>query len=202
LTTVRYVLGVLLVVSLPPGIAWWFIVHPFVAFWRRVGMRWAFGVIIATMLACTAGLFLIRRPLLGADLGWHWPLFAAGAVLLVMAASLGMKRRRHLTFRILAGVPELEPDGRGGVLLTEGPYALIRHPRYVEVALGVVAYALMANFVGAYLVALATIPLLHVLVLLEERELSDRFGDAYAAYRARVPRYIPRSMSPTPQTDG
>lgn len=35
--TARYWIGVLLVVSMPPAILWWFVVHPFIGFWRRVG---------------------------------------------------------------------------------------------------------------------------------------------------------------------
>jgi protein-S-isoprenylcysteine O-methyltransferase Ste14 len=36
------------------------------------------------------------------------------------------------------------------------------------------------------------IPSVLVIVRLEERELHDRFGAEYDAYRARVPRFIPR----------
>lgn len=35
-------------------------------------------------------------------------------------------------------------------------------------------------------------PLLHLIALLEERVVRDRFGPAYADYAARVPRYPPR----------
>jgi protein-S-isoprenylcysteine O-methyltransferase Ste14 len=58
--------------------------------------------------------------------------------------------------------------------------------------LGVFAYAAFSNYLGAYLVAAGTVPLLHLIVLLEERELRDRFGEEYEAYLTHVPRYIPR----------
>jgi protein-S-isoprenylcysteine O-methyltransferase Ste14 len=61
----------------------------------------------------------------------------------------------------------------------------------VEVVLGVFGYAFIANHVGAWVIALATLPVLHGVVWLEERELSDRFGEAYEEYRRRVPRYLP-----------
>ena len=35
----RYALGALLVILLPPAIAYWLIVHPFIGFWLRVGDR-------------------------------------------------------------------------------------------------------------------------------------------------------------------
>ena len=58
--------------------------------------------------------------------------------------------------------------------------------------LGTLAYAAFANHVGSWLVALATIPTVHLIVLLEERELIERFGDRYRQYAAEVPRYLPK----------
>ena len=106
-----------------------------------------------------------------------------------------MARKKHLTMRILAGMPEFASDAEEqGTLLSEGIYARIRHPRYVEIVFATFAYAVIANYVGVYLLALATPPLVHLVVLMEERELRDRFGDQYAQYAARVPRYLPRSI--------
>lgn len=107
-----------------------------------------------------------------------------------------MARKKYLTFRILAGVPEFARDPhRQGHLLTEGPYARIRHPRYIEVVMWTFAYAFIANYVGAYVLALLTPLLVHLVVLLEERELRDRFGQEYVEYCARVPRYIPHRVA-------
>jgi protein-S-isoprenylcysteine O-methyltransferase Ste14 len=191
--TFRYIVGVLLVVGLPPGFAWWLLVHPFIGFWRRLGVRLALIVLGAFLLASVLGLLTIRETLLGADLGFSWPLFAVGVLLIVAAAWISLKRRKHLTMRILAGLPELEaePD-KQGVLLEKGPYAVIRHPRYVEVVLATFAYAAVANYAGCWLLVIAMLPVLHLVVVLEERELRERFGDAYRDYAARVPRYIPR----------
>lgn len=188
----RYVFAVLVVTFLPPGLAWWFVVHPFIGFWRRLGPRWTLTLVGAGAILVVTALMLVRDRLVMADLGTHPPLFAPAAALFGIAVWIAVKRRRLLTTHILAGFPELESDGGGGALLTEGIYGLIRHPRYVEVAIGTLGYALFANYLGAYLVAAATIPVLHLIVLLEERELADRFGEAYEEYRRRVPRYLPR----------
>ena len=119
--------------------------------------------------------------------------FEAGVAIVtaVISAWIAIIRRKQLTNRILAGVPELEKDG-GGVLLTEGIYGRVRHPRYVEVWVGTLAYAAFANYVGSWIVWLLTAPILHLVVLLEERELRDRFGAEYEAYEKRVPRYVPK----------
>ena len=108
--TFRYIVGVLLVVGLPPGVLWWFVLHPFVGFWRRLGVRLTMIVLGLFLLASVLALATIRDSLLGTDLGLSWPLFAVGIVLMVFAALIGLKRRKHLTVRILAGVPEVQAD--------------------------------------------------------------------------------------------
>jgi protein-S-isoprenylcysteine O-methyltransferase Ste14 len=193
MSTFRYILGVLLVVGLPPGLAWWFVVHPFVGFWRKAGARGTMAVMIFFFVVSVVGLGLIRDTLLGPDLGLRWPLFALGVVLAGFAAFIGIKRKKYLTMRILAGVPEVatEPEKRGK-LLKEGPYALIRHPRYVEIVFATFAYTAISNYAGCWVLAILTIPVIHLLVILEERELLDRFGDDYRDYASRVPRYVPK----------
>lgn len=51
--------------------------------------------------------------------------------------------------------------------------------------------AVFANYLGAYVVAALTAPTIHLIVLLEEKELKARFGAEYEEYMATVPRYVP-----------
>ena len=190
--TARYVIGVLIVTFLPPGLIWWFAVHPFVAFWRKFGPRTTLTVMAVLSIGGVVALMTVRDTLLGRDLGTSWGLVALGAVLIVISFRIALARRPHLNKRILAGVPELDADPGSQTLLTEGIYARIRHPRYIEVGVGTLGYACFANHVGAWLVAMLTLPTLHLIVLIEERELATRFGAEWEAYRARVPRYLPR----------
>lgn len=187
----RYVIALLTVIGLPPAIVWWYLIHPFVGFWRRVGPAVTLSTVGVLMVGAMGGLALMRTRLVGTDLGTDWTRAGLGVGLMLTSAWMGARRRRYLTFRILAGVPELQTDGPGG-LLTEGPYAVVRHPRYLEVLVGLLGYALFANYTGVYLVALLSVVGLHGVVLLEERELATRFGPEWEAYRARVPRYLPR----------
>lgn len=190
--TARYVVAVLVVTWLPPALVWWLVVHPFVDFWRRIGPRltlWFLGTLTTVAIV---GLTLVRGRLVGPDLGTHAPVVLLALVLFVASAAIARVRRRQLTMRILAGVPELSDDPSDSQLLDQGLYAHIRHPRYVEIALGTLAWAAFSNFGGAWVVGLMTIPAIHLIVILEERELVDRFGDEYRAYAKRVPRYVPR----------
>lgn len=188
----RHFFAVLVVCFVPPALVWWLAIHPFVNAWRRAGPAVTLILVGALSLATAGALYSIRERLLVHDLGANPLTMLTAAVLLTAATVISLKRRHHLTTRILLGVPELEEGGHGGELLDQGIYSRIRHPRYVEIILGVAAYAAFANFTGAWIVAGLTIPGVHLVVLLEERELRARFGATYVDYTARVPRYIPR----------
>jgi protein-S-isoprenylcysteine O-methyltransferase Ste14 len=190
MATARYFIGVLLMVTMPPAIVWWYVVHPFIGFWRRLGVRRTMITVAVLMIGVLAALVPARDVLLGRDLGTRWPLVGLAALLTATGVALTLWRRRHLTQRMLSGINELEGDAR--TLLTQGPYGIIRHPRYVEVTVFTFAYAAFANYVGSWILAALTFPALHVVVLFEERELAERFGPAWAEYRAKVPRWLPR----------
>ncbi len=188
----RYWLAVVLVVVMPPGLVFWFVVHPFVGFWRRVGVVKTYVVLGVVGAGMMAGLYLVRDLLVATDFGTSWWLHGLGGVLLAGATVLFAKRKQHLDNKRLSGLHELDPSREDSRLLTEGVYGVIRHPRYVEVSVAVLAYALMANYVGGYLIWGATVACLLLIVPLEERELEERFGDSYRRYREEVPAFIPR----------
>ncbi len=192
---IRYVFAVLVLAFVPFAVVWWCLVHPFVGFWRRVGATKTLLVMGLGMALTVTAVIKFRDRLVLTDYGTHGPLLVVAVVLFVAAAWIGIRRSRFLTMDILVGLPELEAGGHGGRLLTEGIYGRIRHPRYVEIAVGTLAYAIFSNYLGAYLAALVFVPALHLVVLLEERELRDRFGEAYENYSERVPRYVPRLFS-------
>ena len=190
--TARWVVGVLLLVGLPPGLALWFFIHPFARHWRRLGVGWTYAILSLPTALLMFWTWSSRSWLMGSDGGGSPALAALAVACGVAAAILAVKRRRYLTSARLVGVPELSTASYPGELLTEGPYARIRHPRYVEVVLASAAYALFSNHTGPYWLVMASLPTMHLLVLLEERELRERFGSAYDEYAARVPRYVPR----------
>lgn len=188
---VRYYVALLLVVFTPPAFMYWLSIHPFIRFWRRVGARTTLAVNYAWIIAVAGLLYLARRPLLSVQFGTNVLLIVPGVLLI--AASAVMRRRiaRRLPFSTLTGIPEIDPAVRPTPLLTEGIYGRIRHPRYVQAWTGVAGWALLSNYLAAYVVLALLLVFLPLLVLLEERELRVRFGSEYEEYAARVPRFIP-----------
>jgi hypothetical protein len=187
----RYGLATLVAISLPPALIYWFIVHPFIGFWRRIGVNGTFWFLTVFMLGSMAALYPLRGALLGRDLGLRLPLVLAAVPLMAASGIIARKRRRFLDMRTLAGAAELAPETHGKGLFTQGIYSKIRHPRYVEFTLGILAWALVCNYAGLYLETALSLVTLYLVVLIEEKELRERFGQEYADYAARVPRFVP-----------
>lgn len=190
---IRYYLALILVMSYPPGFGLWFMVHPFIGFWRRMGVGATFTVSTLVFAAvCYAG-FRGRDTLLAVQYGTNWFLVGFGVLLYGLGAIVEKQCRKQLTLRTLVGIPELKAPQEGpGSLLEEGIYARVRHPRYLGVMLGGTAVAMITNYLAAYLLMLALIPVVYALTAVEEKELRERFGDDHERYCERVPRIIPR----------
>jgi len=188
--TLRYVVALLVVIGFPPAFVFWLFVHPFARFWRRLGPLATLAILYPLLVLAMAGLLLAREPLLAVEFGTRWPLVALGAACVGVAAVVFREVRRQLPVRVQMGIPELDPRAEQH-LLTEGVYARIRHPRYVEMLLALLGFALVANYLAGYVVFALGVLLLHAVVVLEERELRERFGPAWDDYARRVPRYVP-----------
>lgn len=192
MNTLRYLIAVMLVVAIPAAIAYWLMIHPFVRFWRRLGTGRAYGLICAAIAMVMARMFRLRGWLLASDLGTSWPLAALGAIFLALSAWLLFRLKKQLPVRVLVGLPELQAGQAEGGFISTGLYARLRHPRYLQMTLALLGYALIANYPAAYGMFLFWCGGIAVVALLEERELAERFGPEYGEYCRRVPRFIPR----------
>ena len=186
----RYLLALLIEIGMPPALLYWFLVHPFTRFWRRLGVRASLVVLFALMAAVGYGMYLIREPLLAVEFGFQWPLAVLGLVLYVTRVRTELQIRRQLKGRILAGIPEIEGDGERSPLLTEGAFSRSRNPRYVNLMILMISFALMTNYLFVWATTAATPMALWVIVRLEEKELLQRYGDEYRDYCSRVPRFV------------
>lgn len=171
--------------------------------WRSFG---AFSAFIVALFAEMYG-FPLTIYLLAGWLQSRWPDIAwfshdAGHLLEVL---LGVGIDPHFgpfhiasTLLILGGFwliarawPVLWRAVRSGGLATTGIYARVRHPQYVGFILILTGFLLQ----WPTLVTLVLYPVLIVMYVRlarrEERDALARFGDVYAAYRQRVPGWLP-----------
>lgn len=77
-------------------------------------------------------------------------------------------------------------------LVTEGPYALMRHPQYTGIFLalsgeGIVHWPTLFSLMAFPIIVVACV----LLARKEERQMIERFGHKYRAYQQRVPMFWP-----------
>ena len=117
----------------------------------------------------------------------------------VVAVALGLACYLRVGFALFSKLPpvlELDEGERlltatPRVLITHGPFAWSRNPTYLA---GMFIWLGWAIFYGSVVMLIWTVvgwTLLNYLKIpQEERGLEARFGEAYRAYRRRVPRWI------------
>lgn len=92
---------------------------------------------------------------------------------------------------VSAGDADVERESE---LVTRGPYTLTRNPMYLGWSAGVLGLAVASRSAWMLAAWALAVHRLDREIKAEESRLSSRFGRAYAAYRARVPRYLPRFL--------
>lgn len=78
-----------------------------------------------------------------------------------------------------------------GELVINGLYARVRHPQYAGLFLITIGMLIQWPTLLTLLMWPALMLTYYRLARREEREAAERFGPAYAAYRARVPAFLP-----------
>jgi protein-S-isoprenylcysteine O-methyltransferase Ste14 len=190
---IRYVFGILHLIVLPPSLLFWLVIHPWVHWWRRLGPIRTYLIVASVSLALGASLFGFRDLLLGADFGTNWRLVVVALMLYSVVIWLESQYWRRLSIATLVGIPELSPpEQRRGGLIQDGIYGVVRHPRYLSAGVAVIAHALFINYAGMYILVVLLAPVGYAMIVIEERELIDRFGEEYRRYQRAVPRFVPR----------
>ena len=191
--TFRYIVALLLVTLVPAMCCYWLLLHGLLPVWKRLGISasqyllWVMVLAIAVVLSTWRDFFLAR------DFGFQAIPATIGIILLAGAIVFRLQIERHLPWRVQLGLPEIDPIGHAHKLVTEGPYAHTRHPRYLQVFLALAGWAFLANYAAGYVIALLWLPLMLVIVRLEEAELHRRFGAEYTIYRDRVACFWPHA---------
>jgi protein-S-isoprenylcysteine O-methyltransferase Ste14 len=113
--------------------------------------------------------------------------FALGVVLTALGLGFAIWARRHLG-AYWSGVVTIKVEHR---LIRSGPYALVRHPIYSGILLAILGTVIALGEVrGLLAFCLATAAFIRK-ARLEERWLSEQFGDEYRRYQREVKALIP-----------
>jgi protein-S-isoprenylcysteine O-methyltransferase Ste14 len=155
------------------------------------------------LLAVAGVVFLVILPWalvsLGArlDRALGWPALRyppANAILgglMVLAGWLLGLWTNYVQFTLGRGTPV--PVMATQQLIVRPPYAYCRNPMALGAIVAYLGVSVVAGSPGAALLwLLGAVALLAYIRLVEEKEMAARFGEAYRAYRRRVPFIIPR----------
>jgi protein-S-isoprenylcysteine O-methyltransferase Ste14 len=138
----------------------------------------------ALVLGCLLSWIVPLGPGLG---GGNMRSLAAGVALAVAGLALGLFSVREFKQAGTSVVPG-EPST---MLIEQGPYKFTRNPIYIGM---VILYFGLAVMLTSAWMLLLLIPVLMILqrgvVEREEAYLTAKFGDAYRAFQARVPRWL------------
>jgi protein-S-isoprenylcysteine O-methyltransferase Ste14 len=195
MVTLRYYIAVMLIVAVPAVILYWLLIHPFVRFWRRQRKCVTYTAVCFAIVVMMIAMFQLRGFLLSSEWGTNGVLVAIGLACLAISGWLHKLVATQLPLRVLIGIPELNCDENKGHLITSGIYARVRHPRYLQMDLALMGYALIANYPAGYAAFIVWLAGIRIVALFEERELTERFGDEYLDYCRRVPRFVPRFVA-------
>jgi protein-S-isoprenylcysteine O-methyltransferase Ste14 len=119
---------------------------------------------------------------------WSW-LMVAGQAMSLVAVVAALKQTGFFYFFGLSQPFSARPE-ESGTLVTNGFYCHIRNPLFFFGTVFLWLFPFMTVNMLAFNI-MATV-YFYIGALHEERSLEEEFGDAYRAYRQRVPMIIPR----------
>ena len=159
---------------------------------RFVAHRWAERMVLFSIELNLFLLWVLAKVLVGRDaslapggleaaFAWAGTVLAWAGALFAVWAKLTLGRWFSASFGVK----------HGHELVTHGPYAVVRHPIYTGTLVMIAGLAVAwDSWLSLGFAVLLVVPLaMHAAI--EEQMFTAHFGDAWQAYRARVPSMVP-----------
>lgn len=98
---------------------------------------------------------------------------------------------KNFSAKQLGGLPEVVAGHGEQRLVTSGIRARVRHPVYLAHLCEMLAWSIGTGLMVLYGLTALALATGAIMIRMEDRELEDRFGPAYRAYRQQVPAILP-----------
>jgi protein-S-isoprenylcysteine O-methyltransferase Ste14 len=168
----------------------WIPVHLMPGTFRNLGI-FTYIMPLFTWLPLAFILYNQKEFLLKFTVNFHIILKSIGVILLITGTLLHMWTGKLLGARGLIGLPEISHRIKGR-LVTEGAFSFVRHPTYLAHTIMLSGIFLMTGVIAVGAVTLLDFLLINVIIIpLEEREISARFGEEFQQYKKNVPKIFP-----------
>jgi protein-S-isoprenylcysteine O-methyltransferase Ste14 len=110
-----------------------------------------------------------------------------GLLLLVLGATVNIVADRALR----VAKTTVKPFQESAALITNGVYRISRHPMYLGFVLILLGLATLLGSLTAFLIIpIFAVAMDRVFIMIEERMLAEKFGQAWLDYKARVRRWV------------
>ncbi len=70
--TARYVVALMIVVAMPLAVGYWFLIHPFIAFWRKLGRAPTYTIVFGLWVASAYGIVQMTDTILSIEFGTNY----------------------------------------------------------------------------------------------------------------------------------
>jgi protein-S-isoprenylcysteine O-methyltransferase Ste14 len=170
--------------------AFWLVIHPYAGYWRarrHNPYKTLLPLWLATWVAVGA-LTWRWRWIAIYDTPWTW---LAAAVLFIVGISIYIVSVKDFGGRQLGGVPEIVGGNSEQRLITAGIRGRVRHPVYLGHFCEMLAWSIGSGLAVNFALSVFAVITGAVMVRMEDKELEERFGDDYRAYKEAVPAVLP-----------
>ena len=186
-------LAIITIILWPVIPLFWIPVHGLSKIFKKLGL-FTYIMPLATWLPFVYIIYQNRIFLLQFKIDLLVTLNIIGILLFVIGTLLHIWTGLLLGLWGLVGLPEISTLIKSR-LVKEGPFSVVRHPTYLAHTLMFSGIFLMTEVLMVFILTLLDFILINFLIIpLEERELSIRFGEEYRLYIKNVPQFFPRLL--------
>jgi len=169
----------------------WIPVHGLSRIFKKLGLL-TYAMPLLTWLPLAFLIYSEKELLLSWKIDLPVVLRFFGIILLVAGSAFHLWTGKLLGLWGLIGLPEVSSRMEGR-LITKGPFSIVRHPTYLAHTSMFSGVFLITGTMTVGIMTFIDFLLVYVLIIpLEEKELSKRFGKDYNLYMEKVPKLFPR----------
>lgn len=169
----------------------WIPVHGFPKIFKRLGIL-TYIMPLITWMPLAYIIYAQRDFILFYRIDLLFPLNIVGIIFLAAGTLLHIWTGKLLGLWGLIGLPEISSKVKGR-LVTEGPFSIVRHPTYLAHTVMFLGIFLFTEVIAVGIITVFDLIISNTIIIpLEDRELTARFGREYEKYKEKVRRrFIP-----------
>ena len=174
--------------------SFWIVIHPRANQWRERHQKRqpVYKILVPLWIGMWIACFALTYPLRGIALYRFRYSWAIAICFFAVGIFVYVKARRGFSPLQLSGHHEIQPERHEQRLVLTGVRQHVRHPIYLGHLLEMFAWSIGTGLLVCWALTVFAILTGIVMIRMEEKELTARFGEDYRAYQQRVPAILPK----------